>query len=169
MIYRFEDNELRCPETEFDYKFLYDLRADPEVFNNLLSYMPTTYKQHVEYLDKINKEPNNKVFIFTINYANIGVVRINNIDYRNGTCEVGGDITKQYRSRGYSKHMYNTIFEFCKTQLNIRKLYLHVLDYNEVAQIVYEKMGFKKVGTMEKHVFKNGSFRDIIIMERFLS
>jgi len=130
--------------------------------------MPFTYTQHVDYLTMIEKSETDKIFLFEVVNEKVGAARISHIDYRSGTCYVGGDITSEYRGRGYGRKMYNTIFEFCKNNLNMRKLYLEVLVSNENAYQLYRKIGFQICGAYKAHVFKDGEYQDVLVMEKFL-
>lgn len=51
--------------------------------------------------------------------------------------------------------------------LNLRKIYLEVLDFNLSAKKAYEKFGFLKEGTLSQHVYLANQYYDLHIMSLF--
>jgi RimJ/RimL family protein N-acetyltransferase len=48
--------------------------------------------------------------------------------------------------------------------LNLHRIYLHVLASNRAAIRVYEKAGFRHEGTLREAAFKGGTFQDVMVM-----
>jgi RimJ/RimL family protein N-acetyltransferase len=48
--------------------------------------------------------------------------------------------------------------------LNLRRIYLRVLAFNERAIRLYEKLGFEHEGRLREHVFARGQYSDTLIM-----
>jgi RimJ/RimL family protein N-acetyltransferase len=48
--------------------------------------------------------------------------------------------------------------------LNLHRVFLHVLATNAAAITVYEHAGFTREGTLRQAVFKNGTFHDLLVM-----
>ncbi len=166
---RFVSNEITLyAATKNIYEFLYDIRLDSEVCDNLFSHMPTSYEEHVKYLDSLQGNQHNKVFICRSGCDNIGVLRLKNIDYKNGTAEIGADVHHKQRRKGLGTKIYLAAIDMCKNQMNIRKLYLHVFSFNKVAIEMYKKLGFETIVVLKEHIFKNGKYQDVIMMEMFL-
>ena len=59
------------------------------------------------------------------------------------------------------------IFEEAKTW-KVKKIWLHVYDYNKPAIKLYKKMGFKKTGVFEREEYKKGKYVDVFVMEKWL-
>lgn len=68
------------------------------------------------------------------------------------------------RSKGYGQSALRQIITHSFQVLGLHKLILEVLEDNPRAIHVYEKSGFKIEGTMRKHVYKKGIWKDLIIM-----
>jgi len=48
--------------------------------------------------------------------------------------------------------------------LNLHRIFLYVLDSNQAAARVYEKAGFTREGTLREAAYKNGEYRDLVVM-----
>ncbi len=90
------------------------------------------------------------------------------IDYKNQTSELSiiiGDKTQQ--NKGIGKIVLNLLIKFAFDNMNIRKIKAEVLEENTHAIRLYRTQGFIKEGILEKEVYKNGEFKNVIIMSRF--
>jgi RimJ/RimL family protein N-acetyltransferase len=59
------------------------------------------------------------------------------------------------------------IIEYVFKNLPIQKIYLHTLKDNEKAFKFFKKLGFEIEGILRNEVFKDGKFRDVLIMSIF--
>ncbi len=91
----------------------------------------------------------------------IGLVSLTNIDHFNQSAAFHimiGDENNQGSGIGtfavieMLKHAFNN--------LNLQRIELGTIDYNERAQHIYEKVGFVKEGIKRKAIYKNGRFVD---------
>jgi len=76
-------------------------------------------------------------------------------------------ITPRFQGVGLGKKLIKEVFNLAR-YWSVKKIWLHVYDFNERAFKLYKKMGFKKVGVFEKEEFKMGKYRDIIVMEKWV-
>lgn len=141
------------------------LRHDPEVYSNI--HTPQLFPSHdvEKWIKSLGSE--NPRFTVVNNGVFVGLIRIDHLDLHNNTCYIGLDIAKESRGRGYSKKIYEWIFNYLFNSLGMRFLYLEVLEDNKRAIQLYEKLGFKECGRFPKKTYNNGHFQDSIIM--FLS
>ncbi|MCG3221654.1 MAG: GNAT family N-acetyltransferase [Candidatus Heimdallarchaeota archaeon] len=68
-------------------------------------------------------------------------------------------------NKGYGTDAMNCLLRFGFDVLNLNRIELWVMEYNERAIHVYEKLGFKKVGKKRQAHFVQGSYHDIIEMD----
>lgn len=94
----------------------------------------------------------------------MGVFRIDNHDIINGSVMVGLDVAPEWRGNGLSYWAYEFFFSYFFEHLCVNRIYLKVLETNEVARHVYEKLGFIEEGRERKAVFRNGKYVDYILM-----
>jgi diamine N-acetyltransferase len=50
------------------------------------------------------------------------------------------------------------------SELNLRRIYLRVFAENEGAILLYRRLGFEQEGCLRQHVYKNGRYRDVLVM-----
>ena len=94
----------------------------------------------------------------------IGCVRLDHIDYRNRSIQVGGDIVANCRGRGFGSLMFKACLKYVFDVMNMRRAYLSVLETNEIAKNMYLKNGFVEEGRQVQAIFRNGLYYDYINM-----
>jgi RimJ/RimL family protein N-acetyltransferase len=94
----------------------------------------------------------------------LGLVRIDRIDSVNRNCAVGLDLVSQHRGKGLAAKVYARLLDYLFHQLNMHMVYLEVLESNERATHVYERLGFRVDGRLRQRVFRNGTYEDSILM-----
>lgn len=151
-----------------DVPFITNLRSDPSTNSMLGHYIFVNQEMQSTWVEMINKSKDAMYFIFEKNDCNkwlqVGIVRMNHIDYINRSASVGGDIAKDFRGSGLGSIMYTIILKLGFEYLNLNRLWLHVLENNNVAINLYKKFGFIKEGVQRKAVFRNGRYLDYIMM-----
>lgn len=99
----------------------------------------------------------------------LGYVQVVNMNATNGTGELGICIGPGVQGSGYGAAAMTLLEGYLKRTFGMRKLLLHVSADNEGATKFYAKLGFAEVGRMQRHFLKDGEYRDVLIMEKFLS
>lgn len=95
----------------------------------------------------------------------IGCVYLLNIDSINLCADLHIMIgSKENQGRGIGTFAVTSIVDHAFFNLNLRRLQLEVLEYNQAAQKLYRKIGFIEEGRKRKAVFKDGNYVDEIIM-----
>ena len=129
---------------------------------------PQSLDDLVNYVESM---PKNIIFlsIYTKDsLQHIGNVKIDSIDFKNGLAEYGilmGE--KEEWGKGYAKEATEAVIQHCFTRLNLRKITLGVVEDNEGAVKLYQKLGFIKEGTFQNHKFYDGAYRNVIRMAIF--
>ncbi len=94
----------------------------------------------------------------------IGRLRIQNINAQNNNCEVGIDISKSHRGKGYGKKSYHMLLKFLFEEFNMNMVYLRVADFNVRAKDLYLKVGFQETGRFPQFFYRKGQYWDYILM-----
>lgn len=95
----------------------------------------------------------------------IGVVYLTDIDTINRTGFYGILIgEKKYQGKGYGTLALLKILEHAFCNLNLNKVFGFFLEENIRSINVAKKCGFSEEGIMRQHVFKNGEYKNIVIM-----
>ena len=68
------------------------------------------------------------------------------------------------RSKGYGKAAIRQLLTYAFNDLGLKRIYLNVLTDNPAAINAYEKIGYRVEGTLRNQVFKQGSWKDVIVM-----
>ncbi|MCH5584716.1 GNAT family N-acetyltransferase [Shimazuella sp. AN120528] len=95
----------------------------------------------------------------------IGFIALHSIEWNNqtGLLAIGiGD--PKYRRRGLGRDAIQVMLRYAFHELNLNRVGLDVIEYNDAAIKTYEKAGFIIEGRMRSAVLRDGSSYDRIIM-----
>jgi len=81
--------------------------------------------------------------------------------------EMGISVKRELRGEGIGAEMIRTMLEIAK-RISLQMIQLAVFSPNNVAKKLYEKLGFKEVGTVPKKSLFHGELVDEVIMVKFL-
>jgi diamine N-acetyltransferase len=71
-----------------------------------------------------------------------------------------------HQGRGYATEAVRQVADLAFQQMGLHRLYLHVFADNEAAIALYGLAGFCQEGLLREHVWKDGHFRDVLVMGR---
>jgi len=131
---------------------------------------PYTLEDELKFYESISA--NNDTYTFAIEAKEdeelIGGCGINAIDWKNSTATVGIFIGKEgFLSKGYGTDAMKILINFIFNEMNINKIKLDVYSFNVRAINCYEKLGFKKEGTLRNEIFREGKYHDILVYGMF--
>ena len=95
----------------------------------------------------------------------LGLVSLCDIDSHNRSCVFHimiGD--KNARGKGMGTFAVTEILRHAFEDLNLNRVELTVLPDNEPALALYRRAGFQQEGLLRQQVYKNGAYRDMILM-----
>lgn len=92
-----------------------------------------------------------------------GVIRL---DWKNRVAEVAIMLGTPYRGRGYGTEAMALLTAFCFREMNLHKVKVSVFDFNAAAIRCYEKCGFVREGVLREEIFRDGAYRDVVLMAR---
>lgn len=157
------------PMLEEDAQFIVEMRNNPKILNSLFSYRMITVQEHLNWY-KNNLNNDNRIDLMICkkdDNKSIGTVNLANIDYKNQKAEFGIIIAESFWNNGYAYESSDRFINYSFNQFNLNKIYLEVLKENTAAINLYEKLGFIEAGTLKEDIFKNGKFKDVLIMSLF--
>lgn len=157
---------LRLLSEEDEHKIV-AWRNSKEVINNLLSYKGITIDEHrIWYANYLQDETRIEFVICKRdNNEKIGTVGLSSIDYKNQTGEYGILLGEnQERGKGYAKEASIAVINYAFLECNLRKIKLKVFCDNNRAINMYKRLGFNEEGILRAEIFKNGLFKDILMM-----
>lgn len=153
------------PVERRDIETLRQARNDPATWSFLGSSILLTENDQLKWFESLSKNNNNQFFVYYNDVSDlIGLIRMDEIDDLNRSIRIGGDILPEFRGRGFGTKMYELMFKYCFDYLNKYRVWLLVLDMNERARCLYEKMGMLVEGKQRQAVFRDGRYCDYIMM-----
>lgn len=96
-------------------------------------------------------------------YTKIGVFKILGIDWQSRIGQVGWDIYKAYRGKGFGHNIVKAGVDFCFKVMNLHRVEADILTTNAVSHKCAMAAGFEKEGCKRKSVMRGGKWVDNII------
>ncbi len=111
------------------------------------------------YIDK-----NTRSFIIEENGEILGVVELFNISWKNRRAELSIVLKSVARGRGYGYEAIQRILQFGFEDLGLNRIWLRVLESNERALNLYQRVGFVREGLCREESLRKGKFVNQIQM-----
>jgi len=158
--------KLRYYESK-DFDLVSKLRNLPESYDWFYEFEPINSFMTKGWWETSFTKKDEKNFIIAdiLSDEAIGTCSLVHIDQRNRKCEFGRfiiDPNKQSAKAGVEAELL--ILEYAFRHLNMHKVFLEVLSSNNKAISIYNKFGFQQEGYFNEHIFKNGSYVDVVSM-----
>ncbi len=139
-------------------------RAKPDVSQYMITDVELDIDVQKRWFEKVSKDESYRYWIIIYQDIPIGLINLAAIDWVNLHCSAGYYIgEKEYRSIGamIPPYIYNYIFK----ELKFRKICGEVINGNTKVLQMLQMHGFRIVGTYHEHIYKNGHYFDVIIIE----
>jgi RimJ/RimL family protein N-acetyltransferase len=157
---------LRARE-QADLARLNEMFDDPDVLAGLTFAFPQSMAGIREWAERTRADQKNATFVIETlqGRETIGVCSLENIDARARQAQFGIWVGKPYWNRGYGTDATSTCCRFGFGYLNLQRIELTVYaETNPRALRAYEKVGFKREGTLRRAQFIGGLYRDVAVM-----
>jgi len=157
--------KLRAIEREDIPRFLRWLN-DPEVTRYLTMYMPLSRDEEERWFEEQLQDRSRKILAIEIEAGeHIGNISLEDIDWKNRYATLGIVIgEKRYWGKGYGTAAVRTLLRFAFEEMNLNRVQLTVIDYNERARRCYRRCGFVEEGTARQAHHTGGRFHDLVWM-----
>ncbi|MDX9753695.1 MAG: UDP-4-amino-4,6-dideoxy-N-acetyl-beta-L-altrosamine N-acetyltransferase [bacterium] len=140
-------------------------RNHPAIFPYHFTSLPTSEVEQRRWYESYAHNPAYQCFIIEDEAREpIGYVILKDIDYKNAHAEIGLYLDPKYQGQGYGKDAFLTLMRFGFHELNLHRLFLHVLDFNEKAIKLYQSIGFQIEGRLREAHFTANRYHDILVM-----
>lgn len=94
----------------------------------------------------------------------IGSVWIDEWDKINRSCRIGIFIIPPAQGKGYAYGVLKESMDYLFNDLSLHRIWLFVMENNKPAIKLYEKLGFKKEGVQKDAVFRDGEYKNYLMM-----
>lgn len=161
------------PVEEDDLDDIRFLRNEPSTWMNLTSVGQINRIEQREWHEKVSRDPRIEYYsivkeekAFPISFENgfLGIIRMDEIDINNRSIRVGADIVPDERRKGYGTKAFEAILKYCFDHLNMHRLWLCVLEDNEIAKKLYKNVGFQEEGKYREAIWRDGKYHNYIVM-----
>lgn len=138
-----------------------DRIATLELDTKDISFMNEWYGNHNGRYCVIVAEVENQI----VGWASLN--RYSNRKAYDGVADLSIYIERSYRGRGVGKRLLASLEQEAKEQ-NFYKIVLFTFPFNRLGQNLYQKQGYREVGIFKNQGIVDGSFVDIMAMEKLL-
>ena len=145
-------------------------RNKKEIIDSFFSYRGVTISNHRSWFESYSKDNTRLEYVISIKStkSKIGTIGLSGIDHKNQKAEYGIMIAEESaRSQGFAQEASIAIINYAFAELNLRKIKLNVFADNADAIKLYNKLRFQEEGILRQEIFKNSSYKDVIMMALF--
>lgn len=131
---------------------------------------PATTDLLQQYVEHVARAPEN-VMLAIVEKAtgtHVGNIKLGPIQWIHRRADLGlmvGDKTRW--GHGYGREAVELMLGYAFERLNLNKITLGVFTDNAPALNLYEAIGFKVEGALRRHLFRDGEYRDKLVMGIF--
>ncbi|QOR36171.1 N-acetyltransferase [Clostridium sp. 'deep sea'] len=153
-----------------------DIHAIKTIYNQGIDDRIATLETHHRTTEEMkkwfrNKKEQHKVIVVTAeNNTVVGWASLNIFNPRkcyDGVADLSVYVERTMRGKGLGKILLNRIIDIARAY-DFHKIVLSTFEFNELAQGLYQAIGFRKVGTYEKQGKLDGKWVDVTIMEKLI-
>ncbi len=162
-----EGKKVRLREIrEDDLAHIVRWRNDPEILGMLFSHRPLSEREQREWFEKLPGDKSRVSFMVeTLEGKAVGQGGFGGIDHRSRLAELGIVIgEREEQGKGLGTEAVQLLLSYGFGELNLHRISLRVLDGNRRALRIYRGLGFKDEGVLREAVYKDGAFRDIVLL-----
>jgi len=154
-----------------------DLKSLLEMINSLVEEKAMitvqeklTLEQEREYLKSIIKDKESIHLFLIIDGKVMGNARVaKQKGVKNHIGELGISIKKEARGKGLGEKLMKEILKQSIEKFKLKIIILDVFKKNKVAQGLYNKLGFKKVGIIKGGIQYYGKYEDSLTMIKYIN
>lgn len=170
-IFRKGSKIILRPIEKSDVPKLVEWVNDEETTRYLSIYLPMNTFDEENWVENLSKNKSTDI-VFGIESLKektlIGNIGLHGINFVARKANLGIFIgEEEYRGKGYGTEAIKKVIEYAFFTVNLRKITLSVLSFNERAKKCYKKCGFQVEGVFKEGFFKEGEYVDEIFMSVF--
>ena len=133
------------PFTKGHVEKTYDWVQNPKLRRDFLMRDRPNRQKHISYFNRSLADPSQKIFAILVEGRHIA-----NCGFKNVVLHKEGEIwiyigEENCKHKGIGIVATRKLIDYGFSKLDLKKIYLHVANYNMPAQIMYAKLGFKVV------------------------
>ena len=153
-------------DLEANHRFMNDYETLRGMISGLP--LPSSYEDERQWLSQQTSYTRGE-YQFAIEDINgdlVGRCGVIKLDWKNRVGELAIMIGGPYRGQGYGREAIGLLCDFCFREMNLHRLKVTVYAFNEAAIRCYEANGFVREGLLRGELWRDGAYRDVLIMGR---
>lgn len=159
------ENIVLRPMTMEDQEMVMKWRTLPEITKYMNTDPVIDMDKQRAWFEKQQQDSTCYNWIIVVDDVPVGVTSISKIDKVNRTCTRGTYIAVQEkRSFEMITSVYASQFDFIFDILQLNKIEIEVFLENKNVVFLSKKCGFKQEGILREHIYKNGTYYDIVLL-----
>ncbi|MBN2440450.1 MAG: GNAT family N-acetyltransferase [Spirochaetales bacterium] len=156
--------------SENDFNIIFPLMNRPEILDTMVLHYPLDREEWYDiFKNNPEKAAQGKEFGFMItlkkNKKIAGMCDLLDVNEKREKAELGYWISPEFRKQGIAFDACKLLIEYGFSHVGLHKIWAETFSTNTPSQGLLEKLGFRKVGILEKEVFKHGMWRDRVLYE----
>ena len=145
---------------EDDLKLVSTAAEDPELSQLLQDY--SILKNLTETRSYPQPMPSAVVFRIEAGGRLIGEVSLKGIRWYNRKAQIGIALAPEHQGQGYGERALRAIIRYGFMRMNLQRLEAEVIEYNQPAQKLFEKLGFVLEGRLRQAKYCEGKYYDVL-------
>lgn len=121
-------------------------------------------KEHDNFLKHLAHSKTKVYWLVKEKERSIGVIYLTRISWRHRNAYLGMYVNPGMVHKGFGKKLLHIALKIAFDFLQLHSLKLEVVEDNEIAINLYRKFGFEEEGRLREFVYKQGMWKDVIIM-----
>jgi [ribosomal protein S5]-alanine N-acetyltransferase len=139
----------------------------PDIQSTTLRARPLNLQDEEEFIDRMRQSNEDVALVIVAKEGDIplGGTALIKTDWRCRSTEFGISIGEsELWGQGYGTEATRLMAHYAFATLNLNRVWLQVLEYNERAIRCYEKVGFKKEGLLRQEHYRHGRYWNTYLM-----
>lgn len=157
---------LRAMERQ-DCDMIREMFNDPEIENLVVgwAFPVSSYAQEKWFENHYADNANFRFVIETDEDGAVGIATLTGIDWKNRRATHGIKLAnKERRSKGIGTDAVMAIMRYAFDELQLNRLDGSWFPENVASRGMYMKCGWKEEGVRRNYIFKNGKYRDLVVV-----
>ncbi|WP_158916594.1 UDP-4-amino-4,6-dideoxy-N-acetyl-beta-L-altrosamine N-acetyltransferase [Caulobacter sp. S45] len=148
-----------------DVHDLFRWRREPEVDRWMYELPPGQFDEHQKWFDEHRADPKRRGWMITLNGAPCGFLHLYGISRTQRRAQWGWFIGEaEARGRGAGRAAQALGLDRAFSEFDLHKVWSEVPAGHETALKAQATAGFRREGYLRRHAFKNGEFRDVVLL-----
>jgi len=145
---------------------LRQIRGDPEIAKWLIFPSDISAVEQERWFERYLRDETYKIWVFVESGVVRGYGQLRRIDRLHRSAELGVVVAPNDQGSGRGRRIIRRLVAMARESMGIHRVWLSVLPDNERALKAYRACGFIMDGILRDAAFKDGEFRDLVVMSR---